>query len=79
MTAPPPDDPDPKGDGPAWSAGQASDAWGAVSLLGAGLVFWGGLGWLVSRWLDNTVFLMLGLLLGMGGALYLVWLRYGRP
>jgi ATP synthase protein I len=69
MTAPPPDD--------QARQGQA-DAWGAVSLLGAGLVFWGGLGWLVSVWLDNTVFLMLGLLLGMGGALYLVWLRYGR-
>jgi hypothetical protein len=70
MTAPPPDDQARKGQ---------ADAWGAVCLLGAVLVFWGGLGWLVSVWLDNTVFLMLGLLLGMGGALYLVWLRYGRP
>jgi ATP synthase protein I len=77
MTAPPPDDSPREDDAPSWNAGQA-DAWGAVSLLGGGLVFWGGVGWLVSRWLNNTVFLMLGLLLGMGGALYLVWLRYGR-
>jgi hypothetical protein len=69
MTALPPDD--------SGRQGQA-DAWGAFSLIGAGVLFWGGVGWLVSEWLDNSIFLMLGLLLGMGGALYLVWLRYGR-
>ncbi len=57
--------------------GQA-DAWGAFSLVVSGILVWGGAGWLVARWLDNTAFLMLGLLVGMGAALYLVWLRYGR-
>jgi F0F1-type ATP synthase assembly protein I len=55
-----------------------SDAWAAFSLITAGVVFWGGIGWLVSEWLDLRVFVMLGLLLGMGGGLYLVWFRYGR-
>jgi hypothetical protein len=44
----------------------------------AGVFVWGGLGWLVAEWLDNRIFLMLGILLGMGAALYLVWVRYGR-
>ena len=55
-----------------------TDAWSAFSLITGGVLFWGGVGWLVSEWLDNSIFVMLGLLLGMGGGLYLVWLRYGR-
>ena len=39
---------------------------------------WGGIGYLVSEQLDNRVFVMLGLILGMGAGLYLVWFRYGR-
>lgn len=53
-------------------------AWNAVSLLLAGLVFWGGIGWLIARWLDNQIFTAAGVVLGVGGALYLVWIRYGR-
>ena len=54
-----------------------ADAWAAFSLIIAGVLVWGGVGWLVAEWLDNRLFVMLGLLLGMGGGLYLVWLRYG--
>lgn len=50
----------------------------AMSLLLSGLLFWGGIGWLVSRWLDNALYMVLGILLGVGAALYLVWIRYGR-
>jgi ATP synthase protein I len=39
---------------------------------------WGGVGWLVSEWLDNRVYLVLGILVGAAAALYLVWVRYGR-
>lgn len=56
-----------------------NDAWSAVSLLAAGVTFWGGIGWLLSEWWDNRIFLMFGLLLGAGAALYLVWVRYGKP
>jgi len=69
MTADPPEDPRRAGE---------NDAWGAFSLVTGGVVCWGGVGWLLSEWLDNRIFVMLGLLLGMGGGLYLVWLRYGR-
>jgi ATP synthase protein I len=54
------------------------DAWGAFGLVASGVFVWGGAGWLVSQWLDNRLFVMLGLLLGMFGGLYLVWFRYGR-
>lgn len=53
-------------------------AWNAVSLMLSGLVFWGGIGWLVAEWLDNQLFMLVGILLGVGLALYLVWIRYGR-
>lgn len=55
------------------------DGWGAFSLVVAGVALWGGVGWLVGRWLDNQLPVMVGLLLGMAGGLSLVWLRYGRP
>lgn len=55
-----------------------SDAFAALSLVIAGVLVWGGAGWLVSRWLDSQVFVLLGLLVGMFGGLYLVWFRYGR-
>jgi len=55
-----------------------TDAWGAFGLMVSGVAVWGAAGWLLSEWLGSKVFLMLGLLLGMGAALYLVWFRYGR-
>jgi ATP synthase protein I len=56
-----------------------NQAWDTVSLLAAGVAFWGGVGWLLAEWLDNRLFLMFGILLGAAGALYLVWVRYGKP
>ncbi|SDU56929.1 hypothetical protein SAMN04488563_2805 [Jiangella alkaliphila] len=54
-------------------------AWDAFALVASGVAVWGGVGWLVSEWLNSRVFLVLGLLVGMGAALYLVWVRYGKP
>ncbi|MCU1674790.1 MAG: hypothetical protein JWN77_2903 [Frankiales bacterium] len=70
--------PDPTDSGSAGGRKGEQDAWGAFGLMISGVAVWGGVGWLVSEWLDNRVFLMLGLLLGMGAALYLVWFKYGR-
>ena len=44
----------------------------------SGVVVWGGAGYLVSEWLDNQLFTMVGLLTGTGTALYAIWVRYGR-
>lgn len=71
--------PQPPGGGGRGEGRRAQDdGWGAFGLLVAGVAVWGGAGYLVSRWLDNQLFVMLGLLLGMGTALYGVWFRYGR-
>ena len=56
----------------------SNDAWGAFGLMVSGVVVWGGAGYLVSRWTHHQIFTMVGLLLGMGTALYGVWFRYGR-
>ncbi|WP_238438967.1 hypothetical protein, partial [Frankia nepalensis] len=50
-----------------------AEAWNAVGTLGAGLAFWGLAGWGVDRLTGlHNVFLPIGLVLGMGLALYLV-------
>ncbi len=54
------------------------DAWGAFGLVVSGVLVWGGAGALVGAWLDSRLPVLLGLLLGMAGGLYLVWFRYGR-
>jgi F0F1-type ATP synthase assembly protein I len=53
-------------------------AWTILGYLISGPWFWGGIGWGLDKWLVTGYFLPIGLLLGMGAALYLVWLRFGR-
>jgi hypothetical protein len=75
----PPEGPDRGADGERRAGRQASnDAWGAFGLIVSGVVVWGGVGYLVSRWTGHQVFTMVGILLGTGTALYGVWFRYGR-
>ncbi|MEY4279899.1 MAG: hypothetical protein RL313_162 [Actinomycetota bacterium] len=52
--------------------------WTIFGYLLSGLLFWGGVGWAVDKWLQTSYFTLIGLLVGMGGAIYLVWLRFGR-
>lgn len=52
--------------------------WSIVGYLLSGLIIWGGIGFGVDRWLGTNYFLLVGMLLGAGAALYLVWLRFGR-
>jgi ATP synthase protein I len=53
--------------------------WSIFGYLLSGLLVWGGIGYFLDRWLGyDRVFTLVGLLLGMGSSLYLVWLRFGR-
>ena len=52
--------------------------WSIFGYLVSGLLFWGGIGWSADHFLNTTYFTLIGLLVGIGGALYLVWLRFGR-
>ena len=53
--------------------------WAITSTLVAGILAWGGLGYLVDRLVGTSdVFLAIGMVLGAAGGVYLVYLRYGR-
>lgn len=55
------------------------DAWAVVSYLLGGVILYGGLGWLVDRWLGTRGFVAVGIVGGAAAGIALVWLRYGRP
>lgn len=58
----------------------SDEAWGGVSTLIAGMVLWGGVGWLVDRWVGTFPALTaVGLILGMAGAIYLVIVKTRPP
>jgi F0F1-type ATP synthase assembly protein I len=52
--------------------------WSIIGYLLSGLLFWGGVGWALDRWLGTTFLLLTGLLVGAASGIYLVWLRFGR-
>jgi len=61
----------------AGAHGEAA-AWTVLAYLITGPLLYGGLGWLVDRWLGTyPVFASVGILLGVVAASYLVWVRYG--
>jgi ATP synthase protein I len=69
---------DSNNDGLHNSKNEENALWSIVGYLLSGLLIWGGIGWGVDRWLDTSYFLLIGLLLGAGASIYLVWLRFGR-
>ena len=71
----PPTDPQP---GPPRASRDANEAWSIVSYLISGMVFWGGLGWVLARWTGFEGFIPIGLIIGIVVAFYLIWLRYLR-
>lgn len=63
--------------GEAWRG--ANEAWDVIGLLLAGIAVWGGIGWLLDLWLDlHYLFLPIGMVLGVGIAIWLIYLRHGR-
>ena len=53
--------------------------WGISATMLAGVLFWGGVGFFVDRWVGSRpVFFVLGMIGGAAGATYIVYLRYGR-
>jgi len=64
-----------RGDGPA--AGQNA-GWTLFGYLISGMAVYGGLGWLISRWTHVAILFPLGMLVGLGLAILLIILKYGR-
>jgi hypothetical protein len=77
-----PDGPvDPTG-GSAGSGGRpdggAYAAYSALGYLLAGLLFWGGVGFALDRWLGTNFLVLIGMLVGGAAAMYLIYVRYGK-
>jgi F0F1-type ATP synthase assembly protein I len=43
----------------------------------SGIMVWGGAGWWLDRWLETRFFILVGTLLGLTVAIYLVVVKYG--
>lgn len=55
------------------------EAWSVIGTLFAGILVWGGIGFLLDVWLDlRWLFLPVGMVIGVGASIYMVYLRYGR-
>jgi F0F1-type ATP synthase assembly protein I len=54
--------------------------WAVTATMVGGILVWGSLGYLADRLLglDKRIFTAVGIVLGAGGAIYLVYLRFGK-
>jgi ATP synthase protein I len=56
----------------------ADDGWRVFSSMIAGMVFYGGLGWLIGHWTRIPILFPLGMILGIVLSVLLVIFRYTR-
>jgi len=52
--------------------------WSIFGYLLSGLLVWGGIGWLADRFFGTSFLLLVGLIVGAGAAITIIWLRFGR-
>ncbi|HSK38091.1 MAG TPA: AtpZ/AtpI family protein [Actinomycetota bacterium] len=55
----------------------AEMVWSIIGTLIAGVLAWGGIGWLLDQWLGTRFLVAIGVVVGMAGAFYLIIKRYG--
>ena len=55
----------------------ADIGWGITGTLLSGIIVWGGVGWLLDRWLETRFFILVGTILGLTVAIYLIVVKYG--
>ena len=64
--------------GDAWRG--YDQAWAFLGTMVAGLVAWGGIGYVADRLLDlRWLFLPIGMVVGMAGGIWLALRKYGGP
>ena len=61
---------------PSGRTGDEGAFWSIVGYLLSGLLVWGGGGYLLDMWLGARYLTVIGLLIGVISAIYLIWLRY---
>ena len=65
--------------GRALMAGESHNAgWSIFGYLISGMVFYGGLGWLIGHWTHIALLFPLGMLVGLGVGVFAVIYKYGR-
>jgi ATP synthase protein I len=52
--------------------------WAIFGYLISGMIFYGGLGWLISRWTHIAAIFPIGMLVGLGVGVFAVIYKYGR-
>ena len=57
---------------------QPGDGWRVFSSMIAGMVFYGGIGWLVGHWTGISILFPLGMILGIVLSIVLIIFRYSR-
>jgi F0F1-type ATP synthase assembly protein I len=62
---------------PRKPGGGSDIVWSIIGTLVAGVLAWGGIGWLLDRWLGTEYLVAVGILVGAAGAFYLIIKRYG--
>jgi ATP synthase protein I len=55
-----------------------NEGWSIFGYLLSGMLVYGGLGWLVSRWAHVSLLFPAGMLIGLGLGVLLIILKYGR-
>ncbi len=58
--------------------GEQNAGWSVFSYLISGMVVYGAIGWLVGHWTHLPLLFPLGMLAGLGVAILLIVLKYGR-
>ncbi|WP_435742182.1 AtpZ/AtpI family protein [Nocardioides sp. SYSU DS0663] len=53
------------------------DPWRAFSYLVGGVLLYGALGWLADQWLETSFLVMVGILLGAGLGVFMVFKTFG--
>ena len=77
---PAPGSPRPRPEKPVDSQPSGADVgWGITGTMLSGIIVWGGAGLALDRWLDTRFFVLIGVLLGLGVAIYLVVVKYAPP
>jgi F0F1-type ATP synthase assembly protein I len=62
---------------PARQPSGADIGWGITGTMLSGIIVWGGVGWLLDRWLETRFFILVGTILGLTVAIYLIVVKYG--
>jgi hypothetical protein len=71
--------PSQRGRGVPPGTGEPKDGWTAVSYLLGGMIFYGGIGWLLGHWVfHSALFLPLGMVVGLALSVVLIISRFAR-